>query len=264
MITFLKGTLVEALPTQITVEVAGVGYDVLIPLSSFDRLPSPGKEVHVLTHLAKPGGIVSFVIDGFDVYRAAEKLGTIFKDKIIASGAKVVFRPDSGDMQMVVPRLLRLQELAFGATMNPQGYKKINHVGIIQGDGVDHMAIRSLLGKISAIYGYSADCVIFGSGGALLQKVNRDTYKWAQKASAIKVDGKWIGISKNPVTDTGKRSKEGKLTLTRSRMTGEIATMRTDLGPINDEFEDIMVTVYDHGKFYNETTLAEVRARAEA
>lgn len=52
MITFLKGTLVDALPTQITVEVAGVGYDVLIPLSSFDRLPAPGKEVHVLTHLA--------------------------------------------------------------------------------------------------------------------------------------------------------------------------------------------------------------------
>lgn len=52
MITFLKGTLVEALPTQITVEVGGVGYDVLIPLSSFDRLPPRGQEVHVLTHLA--------------------------------------------------------------------------------------------------------------------------------------------------------------------------------------------------------------------
>jgi Holliday junction DNA helicase RuvA len=52
MITFLKGTLVEALPTQITVDVAGVGYDVLIPLSSFDRLPAPGQPVQVLTHLA--------------------------------------------------------------------------------------------------------------------------------------------------------------------------------------------------------------------
>ena len=52
MITFLKGTLVEAIPTQITVEVGGVGYDVLIPLSSYDRLPAPGQEVHVLTHLA--------------------------------------------------------------------------------------------------------------------------------------------------------------------------------------------------------------------
>lgn len=52
MITFLKGILVDALPTQITVDVGGVGYNVLIPLSSFDRLPAPGKEVHVLTHLA--------------------------------------------------------------------------------------------------------------------------------------------------------------------------------------------------------------------
>jgi len=52
MITFLKGVLVEALPTQITVDVGGVGYDVLIPLSSFDRLPAPGNPVQVLTHLA--------------------------------------------------------------------------------------------------------------------------------------------------------------------------------------------------------------------
>ena len=52
MITFLHGKLVEALPTQITVEVNGVGYEVLIPLSSYDKLPEPGHEVKLLTHLA--------------------------------------------------------------------------------------------------------------------------------------------------------------------------------------------------------------------
>jgi Holliday junction DNA helicase RuvA len=52
MITYLHGKLVESLPTQIIVDVHGVGYDVLIPLSSFDRLPAPGSEVTVLTHLA--------------------------------------------------------------------------------------------------------------------------------------------------------------------------------------------------------------------
>ncbi len=52
MISFLKGKLVEALPTQLTVEVQGVGYEVLIPLSSFDKLPPPGQEVKLLTHLA--------------------------------------------------------------------------------------------------------------------------------------------------------------------------------------------------------------------
>lgn len=52
MISFLKGTLSEALPTQVVIEVNGVGYEVLIPLSSFDKLPSPGGEVKLLTHLA--------------------------------------------------------------------------------------------------------------------------------------------------------------------------------------------------------------------
>ena len=52
MISFLHGKLVAALPTQVTVDVHGVGYDVLIPLSSFDKLPAPGGEVRLLTHLA--------------------------------------------------------------------------------------------------------------------------------------------------------------------------------------------------------------------
>jgi len=52
MITFLEGKLVEALPTQVTVDVRGVGYEVLIPLSSYDKLPPLGAEVRLLTHLA--------------------------------------------------------------------------------------------------------------------------------------------------------------------------------------------------------------------
>jgi len=51
MITFLRGKLQDVLPTQITVEVNGVGYEVLIPLSSYDKLPAPAQEVQVLTHL---------------------------------------------------------------------------------------------------------------------------------------------------------------------------------------------------------------------
>ncbi len=52
MITFLEGTLVEALLNQITVNVQGVGYQILIPLSSFDRLPPPGESIRILTHLS--------------------------------------------------------------------------------------------------------------------------------------------------------------------------------------------------------------------
>lgn len=52
MITFVRGKLVEAVPTLAVVDVNGVGYDVLIPLSSFEKLPVPGAEVKLLTHLA--------------------------------------------------------------------------------------------------------------------------------------------------------------------------------------------------------------------
>lgn len=51
MITFLHGKVVEALPTQVTVDVNGVGYEALIPLSSYDKLPKPGQTVKLLTHL---------------------------------------------------------------------------------------------------------------------------------------------------------------------------------------------------------------------
>lgn len=51
MITFLRGKLVEALPTQVIINVNGVGYEALIPLSSFDKLPLPGNDVKLLTHL---------------------------------------------------------------------------------------------------------------------------------------------------------------------------------------------------------------------
>ncbi len=51
MITFLQGKLVEALPTQVVVDVNGVGYEVLIPLSSFDKLPQPGQPIKLLTQL---------------------------------------------------------------------------------------------------------------------------------------------------------------------------------------------------------------------
>jgi holliday junction DNA helicase RuvA len=51
MITFLDGKLINALPTQAIVDVSGVGYEVSIPLSSYDKLPGVGQPVRILTHL---------------------------------------------------------------------------------------------------------------------------------------------------------------------------------------------------------------------
>jgi len=219
-----------------------------------------------------PGAIISIVIDGKDVYRAAEALcyNEELKQLIIELakiGGKVVFRPDSGDMMETVPRILQMQDAAFGHTKTSKGFKKVNYVGIIQGDGIDRrgLSIKSLLGKIVSM-GYSADNVIFGSGGGLLQSVSRDDKKVAQKASAILVryaDGSeaWEGIAKDPITDQGKKSKEGVLTTVRSKMTGELMAARLDQYDLDEEWEDIMVLIYHTGTFYNEVSLSEIRTR---
>jgi len=51
MITFVEGILVERQPARIVVSCGGVGYDVAIPLSTFDRLPTEGQACRVLTRL---------------------------------------------------------------------------------------------------------------------------------------------------------------------------------------------------------------------
>jgi nicotinamide phosphoribosyltransferase len=214
----------------------------------------------MLDTYAKEGKIVSVVIDGYDVYREAQQLCEL-KNEIIASKARVVFRPDSGDAKEVIPKILAMQANAFGYTVNSKGYKVINNVGVLQGDGIDNETMIELLELVTEL-GYSTDNIVFGSGGGLLQKVNRDTYKFAQKASAIKIHDQWVPIWKDPVTDPGKRSKSGRLTLVRSRLTGEFSTVNIDK-PLDSEYEDMMVTVYDHGKLLVEHTLDEIRARAK-
>jgi len=51
VITFLEGVLRKALPTLVVIEVNGVGYEVFVPLSTFEALPATGQKVHLLTQL---------------------------------------------------------------------------------------------------------------------------------------------------------------------------------------------------------------------
>jgi nicotinamide phosphoribosyltransferase len=162
----------------------------------------------VLDAHLKPGSIVSIVLDGYNVWREAELLCTKFRDRILQSGGKVVFRPDSGDMFEVIPRLLDMLAAAFGYTVNSKNKKVLNSVGIIQGDGIDKTTFMLLMQKVVSL-GYAPENVLMGSGGGLLQKVNRDTLKFAQKASAIKINGVWVDMFKDPITDPGKKSKTG-------------------------------------------------------
>ena len=144
---------------------------------------------------------------------------------------------------------------AFGYTVNEKGYKVLNPaVRLIQGDGIDGAAVEDILMNFER-NGWSADNIAFGCGAGLLQKVNRDTCKFAFKCSAIKVDGKWINVYKEPITDPGKKSKKGRITLYKQ-------DEKYFTGIEAHGAKDALVTVFADGKVMKEWTFAEVRANS--
>jgi len=221
---------------------------------------------NMLKQYAKPGALLAVVSDSYDIYNAVDNIwGKQLKQQVIDSGAVVVVRPDSGDPATVVTQVAILLDKNFGTTVNAKGYKVLNHVRIIQGDGINEDSIREILTSLER-GGYSADNVAFGMGGALLQKSDRDTQKFAMKCSAIEVNGEWRDVFKDPVTDYGKRSKKGRLMLYKQKGTGKIFTDRVrDLKvlQVEDSFEPLLQTVFLNGKVTKEYTFAEVRANSE-
>jgi nicotinamide phosphoribosyltransferase len=97
-------------------------------------------------------------------------------------------------------------------------------------------------------------------GGALLQIVNRDDLKFAMKACAICIRNVWTGISKNPVTDPGKRSKQGRLALVKAD-DNWFASVTPEQAMRGERNYDLLRTVYENGKLSNMESLATIRER---
>lgn len=241
-----------------------------IPAAEHSTITSWGRDrevdayANMLAQFARPGSIVAVVSDSYDIFNAASKLwGEELRDQVIASGGTVVIRPDSGDPVDVNRRLIQILDSKFGSTVNAKGFKVLNNVRLIQGDGVNELTIRSILGAFMAL-GYSADNIAFGMGGALLQQVDRDTQKFAMKCSSAQINGEWVDVQKDPVTDSGKKSKAGRVTLWTSG--GEYAsfvnqpTRWTDKGTVG--WTDALEEVFRDGKLVKEITFEEVRANS--
>jgi nicotinamide phosphoribosyltransferase len=240
-----------------------------IPAAEHSTITSWGRDGEVdayrnmLTNFAKPGSIVAVVSDSYDVFNAASKLwGEELRDEVVQSGATVVIRPDSGDPLVICRKLIQILGDKFGYTVNAKGFKVLNNVRLIQGDGVNEHTIRMILGDFT-VYGWSADNIAFGMGGALLQQLDRDTQKFAMKCSSAEVNGTWIDVQKDPVTDSGKKSKAGRVTLWESG--GEYASAVIQPNTWTDKgmgWNPALVEVYRDGKLQQEYTFEEVRANA--
>ena len=240
-----------------------------IPAMEHSTVTSWGREGEVdayrnmLNNFATPGSVLAVVSDSYDIFNAAEKLwGEELRQQVIDSGATVVIRPDSGDPEIVCRKLVQILGDKFGYTTNAKGFKVLNNVRIIQGDGINEHTVRCILGSFQA-YGWSADNIAFGMGGALLQIVNRDTQEFAMKCSSAEINGKWVDVQKDPSTDSGKRSKKGRVTLWTSG--GEFQSAVEQPKGWTDKglgWVEALEVVYRDGKLIQEITFEEVRANA--
>lgn len=218
-----------------------------IPAAEHSTMTILGREGEVaqmrrmIETFGKPNAIYAMVSDGYDIFNATENIiGNELKSLILEKGGTLVVRPDSGDPATVVLRVVQLLDKTFGSTVNDKGYKVLHpSVRVIQGDGINENSIGQIL-KFLKVSGYSADNIAFGMGGALLQQLNRDTNKFAMKCSAAKVNGQWVDVFKDPVTDKGKISKKGRFDMLN------------------------LQTVYLNGTLLVDDTLTTIRARANA
>jgi nicotinamide phosphoribosyltransferase len=217
---------------------------------------------NMLKQFGGEGKIVAVVSDSYDLWNAIDHIwGEELRDEVVGMGGTLVVRPDSGNPVEVVPKTITKLMKKFGFEINDKGYRVLPpFVRVIQGDGVSPETIQSILFTMK-LERLSAENIAFGMGGELLQKVNRDTLKFAMKASAICINGQWSDVYKDPATDPGKASKKGRLALIEGADGKGFQTVREEA--LAQGQKNLLEPVFANGKLLRDQTLVDIRVRAE-
>jgi nicotinamide phosphoribosyltransferase len=213
---------------------------------------------HALKAFAHPGRNLAQVSDTYDLeYTVNELWGRRLKDRVIASGATIGIRPDSGNPKIVVLKTLHDLERSYGSTRNKKGFKLLKNVRVVQGDGLEPEVINEIL---AAMYdaAFSADNLVFGMGGGLLQKCNRDDLRFAYKCCYVETKGGSMAVRKTVKGDRSKASKAGYPNLVDTE--DGLRTVMTDGLP----HPDCQLTqVFLNGTITRSWSLDQVRERAD-
>lgn len=243
----------------------GTDISYSIPASEHSTITAWGKDnenkahENIINQFLLEGKVIASVIDSYDTFETATKIiSSELKEKIINSKGTFVVRPDSGKLPDTIIELLDTlsSEENFGYTLNSKGYKELpSYIRVIQGDGVDKNSIEDILISMKE-NNYSAANITFGMGGALLQKLDRDTYSFAMKVSAIHDGNTWKDVYKEPSNDKTKNSRRGRFAIVQN---DELEVV--DLEKLNQT--NLLKTRYKDGKLYNETDLKVIRNKVE-
>lgn len=236
---------------------------------SFGSKPEDEEKYFLNMLEASKSGVVSIVSDTYNVFNFVKTMASKHKNLILGRDGVVVFRPDSGDPVDINRKLIDILHDIFEdeCTLTKTGHVLLPpQVRLIQGDGIDIDTLENILVRMEKD-GYAADNWVFGSGGGLLQKFDRDTQKFAIKASyGEKIfDGKKIkfNIQKDPITSKGKKSKAGKLKLVKNTQNGEYFTINSDYTHF-DTSKDELELVFENGEIKRFESFEEIRNRANS
>ncbi|HVI46309.1 MAG TPA: nicotinate phosphoribosyltransferase [Chitinophaga sp.] len=222
-------------------------------------------ELDIFRHVLNtfPTGTIACVSDSYNIFRACKEYwGDALKEQILSRNGTLVIRPDSGDPVQTLLAIFNILMETFGYTVNEKGYKVLPpQVRVIQGDGISYSSIPPIFAALKEA-GISAENLVLGMGGALLQRVNRDTQEFALKCSYAEVNGQGINVQKMPVEmdkngelrTSFKKSKAGKLKLVKEN--GEFKTLAVNDAP---ELPDLLTTVFENGIVTQSHTFEEVR-----
>ncbi|MDN3580875.1 nicotinate phosphoribosyltransferase [Mucilaginibacter flavus] len=247
-------------------------YGLSIPATEHSICTLLGREGEekVFEHVLKAfsTGTIACVSDSFNIFKAcSEYWGTDLRDQILQRDGTLVIRPDSGDPIATLLKIFEILFDKFGFTVNEKGYKVLPpQVRVIQGDGVNYAEIGNIYEALKENL-ISAENLVLGMGGALLQKVDRDTQKFALKCSSAIINGTEVRVEKSPtemdadgnITQSFKKSKGGRLKLVR--VNGAYKTINQDEDP---EITDLLQTVFDNGNLINTLSFEQVKANVNA
>jgi nicotinamide phosphoribosyltransferase len=247
----------------------GIAYSV--PATEHSIMTSLGKdgEPMIVKRLLEeyPTGILSCVADSYDIYYFVSHIvGKFYKDKILARDGVFVVRPDSVSDLHNTPESMMLWIMeslwnSIGGTVNAKGFKVINpKVKVLWGDGIDPDGIRKILETLEQSKYSAANIATFGMGGGLLQKINRDTQRFAFKSSWQQRSGQGFNVFKQPV-DVSKASKRGRLKLVNHLGAHGSAYVTV---PEAAEGKDILETVFENGELVKDYTFTQARENARA
>ena len=218
--------------------------------------------------------IMSFVADSYDVYtfttRCVDKGSPIRQIIESRPHQKFVFRPDSGEPLEVIGRMLDIMRQSGIAYKLVNGKILFTDFAILWGDGITPQVIEDILSRFTTAGPghilYAAENFVFGSGGDIMQNVNRDTQKFAIKCSSITLksdlnatpeEARYMqrDVFKDPITDPGKRSKRGRVTT--YIVDGQFVPGTEDKAP--EGSTEALHEVFLNGEITRRTTMDNIR-----